>query len=106
MKANVGFFYLKDDPVLHRFAEESVDGHTHPVMFTPAKQSICAFDPVVVPEGQYAIMGDNRENSFDSRYFGFVDRKQIVGKAPLVVLSLNRDKCFLPRTNRWFKKLQ
>jgi signal peptidase I len=39
---------------------------------------------VVVPEGQYFAMGDNRDNSSDSRYWGLVPRENIIGK-PLVI---------------------
>jgi signal peptidase I len=51
------------------------------------------------------MMGDNRDESFDSRYFGFVDRRQIVGHAISVVVSVDRDNWWLPRTNRFFDKL-
>lgn len=50
------------------------------------------------------MMGDNRDNSSDSRFFGFVERKLIVGRATMVVIS--REGSFLhPRWSRFFKDL-
>ncbi len=55
-------------------------------------------DALVVPEGHYFVMGDNRDNSSDSRYWGFVPREDIVGKALVVYWSYEADAATYTRT--------
>jgi len=59
------------------------------------------FGPVQVPAGQYLLLGDDRDNSMDSRYFGFFPRDEIVGRARHVVASLDPAHHYLPRANRF-----
>lgn len=90
----------------HLFFMEDLSGNTHPVMFTPQLPSRNTFAPIIVPQGRYFMMGDNRDNSADSRFFGFVEREQIVGKATTIVFSLNYEHYFLPRSDRFWQQLQ
>ena len=101
--------YLLDLPAeerqTHSFATEQLPGRAHPVAAWPAVRARRDFGPFTVPPGQYFMMGDNRDNSFDSRYFGPVERKRILGRATMAVLSFDRADHWLPRWHRFFSTL-
>jgi signal peptidase I len=59
------------------------------------------FGPVKVPRGRYLLLGDDRDNSMDSRYFGFFPRNEIVGRSRYVVASLDPQHHYLPRKHRF-----
>ncbi len=75
----------------HGFLSEQLGTHNHPWMSTPSRTNEHRdFGPTqALPAGQFFMMGDNRDNSKDSRFFGLVDRHLILGRAVAVVASLD-----------------
>jgi len=85
---------------------ENLPHHSHPVMIFPSiNRAKRNFSPLTVPENNYFVMGDNRDLSKDSRTFGFVERKAIVGKAKAVIVSFDITDKYQPRLKRFFKTI-
>jgi signal peptidase I len=84
---------------------EQLGDANHPVMLIPGSPAPDSFGPIAVPEDRYFVMGDNRDRSHDSRFFGFVDRQAIVGRATGVAASVNPDRYYMPRWGRFFTPL-
>jgi signal peptidase I len=87
------------------FARETVGTRTHAVMALPGQPALRDFGPVRVPAGSYFMMGDNRDNSRDSRYFGFMPRAEIIGEAKDVLVSADLAHWLRPRLDRFFTRL-
>ena len=89
------------------FAEEDLDGVTHAVMgISIAPETRRDLSPVTVPADRYFLMGDSRDNSHDSRVYGFAERDAILGQAKSILVSLDINDTYLPRLSRFFTPLR
>lgn len=86
--------------------DEDLFGHQHKMQVTPGITAMRDWGPETVPAGHYFVLGDNRDNSHDSRFLGPIERRRIVGKAVAVAFSLDRKRYFIPRWKRFFEGLE
>jgi signal peptidase I len=90
-----------DEPYVHfLFPEDSESGISDSSGFDVRRN----YGPVTVPAGHYFMMGDNRDNSQDSRYWGFMPRDYVKGKALFVYFSYGENPGG-PTNVRWARIL-
>jgi signal peptidase I len=78
-----------DEPYVHFLAPPSAPSELHEVTSFDVRER---FGPVTVPADQYFMMGDNRDNSADSRYWGFLRRDYIKGRALVIYWSYQAER--------------
>jgi signal peptidase I len=78
--------YVNHKPVEHPYGVHT-DPHILPARIRPRDN----FGPITVPKNALFVMGDNRDESFDSRFWGFVDYKAVSGKAFIIYWSWDKE---------------
>lgn len=90
-----------DDGETILLGTENLLGRTHPVRILPDRPAFRNFGPITVPEGEVFVMGDNRDESRDARFFGTRPMTDLLGRAVGVMWSWHQDFFKGPRWTRF-----
>lgn len=80
---------------------ESFGEHSQVIQVMPGIPARRNFGPITVPADQFMMLGDNRDNSEDSRFIGMVPRHLLVGRAERVLVSADIQSNWMPRVERF-----
>jgi len=80
---------------------ETVHGAQRRIQLMPQVDARRNFAPVTIPKDQFLMLGDNRDNSADSRFIGLVPRALLIGRAERVLVSADMLGNWMPRTERF-----
>ena len=85
--------------------DETIGERRQQIQVLPSMMARRDFAPITIPADQFLMLGDNRDNSADSRYIGLVPRHLLIGRAVRVLVSADIEGNWMPRGERFGKKL-
>jgi signal peptidase I len=85
--------------------EEDTAENRHEIQWLGTRGTRDDFGPIVIPADRFLMLGDNRDNSADSRYFGLVPRDRIIGRAERILVSADYKDTWALRLDRFGKTL-
>lgn len=84
---------------------ENLLGVDHLIRINALGSRLSNFGRTRIPADHYFALGDNRDNSSDSRIIGLIPRKEIIGRSRTTVLSFNDENSYIPRSDRFLHPL-
>ena len=93
-------------PALRLYETSGPRTHVVQWLHLPNGADTDSFGPLVVPAGHYLMLGDNRDDSADSRYFGLVPRELLIGRAVAILVSADIQGNWAPRFGRFGEELK
>ena len=84
---------------------EELGDHPYPIQWLSSAANAPSFGPIRIPADRYLMLGDNRDNSADSRYIGLVPRERLIGRASRILVSAAITDNWMPRLDRFGKGL-
>jgi signal peptidase I len=91
----------KGDKLSALRVKEELGDHPYQVQWLARAGSVSNFGPIAIPADQYLMLGDNRDNSADSRFIGLVPRDLLIGRAERILVSAAITTDWMPRFERF-----